>query len=119
MLKIPSDVVFGPEEIRVMRQALDKATQALAFAFAEGIDGETRSLLARSIISNASDGELRPSTLCALALRDMAPRAAVYVQTPAIHHADFRCVGRSGSAVEFVQLAPVQRHGLAREKLLG
>ena len=77
-----SDVVFGPQEIAAMRQALDKACRALNFAFSDGIDASTRLQLARSIISHASAGELRALTLCALALRDLAPKEACYVRSP-------------------------------------
>jgi hypothetical protein len=80
MLNGGSDVVFGPEEIGAMRQALGKACQALNFAFSDGIDTSTRLELARSILKHAAEGELRALNLCALALRDLAPKAASYVR---------------------------------------
>jgi hypothetical protein len=120
MLNGGSDIVFGPVEIGAMRQALDKASQALNFAFSEGIDASTRLQLARSIILHASAGELRASHLCALALRDLAPRAASYALPSSDERAGrSRPVVRSGLAQQTRALTRARsaRHSTAFERL--
>lgn len=69
---------FGPEDICVMRQALDRSWSALDFAHFED-DGDrlaTRERLARRIVEEAARGERSVPVLSGLALGALEPRRA-------------------------------------------
>lgn len=71
-------VVFDQADILVMKRALDGACLALSFAYVRhsGVDLETKELLARYIIGDASAGERDPSRLSEWALRRLPPKFA-------------------------------------------
>jgi hypothetical protein len=67
---------FSPEDFASMRTALDNACRALAFAFPDGVDVPTQSLLTRSIHQHARLGLRNPMLLSSHALRELPPMAA-------------------------------------------
>lgn len=73
--------VFDPSDIHVMRSALERALDALAFAYRESDEPDmvTREELARAILRYASRGEVDPQRLTARALHELAPRPAYWV----------------------------------------
>lgn len=73
-----AEVVFGPEEIGLMRAALEASWSALAFAhFESELDRRaTREKLARSILEEAASGERRVPLLSGRALGALEPRRA-------------------------------------------
>lgn len=70
--------VYGPEEIRLMRIALDKSWAALAFArWNDESDAHaTRERLACYILNETAHGERRLTLLTAHALGSLEPRCA-------------------------------------------
>lgn len=73
-----SSVVFGPDEIRVMRTALDRSWEALSFArWQDDMDKRrTRERLARAILHEAARGERSIGTLTDNALGSLEPRSS-------------------------------------------
>lgn len=73
----PADV-FGPEEIRIMRKALDKSWAALAFArWNDDLDARrTRESLALAILRETARGERNIGVLTDNALGSLEPRSA-------------------------------------------
>ena len=71
-------VVFGPEDIAVMRNAFEKSWAALAFAaWRDDVDMRiTRERIARSILHNVASGERRVGQLTDHALGSLEPRSA-------------------------------------------
>ena len=71
-------VIYGPEEIRLMRKALDASWSALAFAHFDNDSDKraTREELARRILKEAAQGERSVPVLSGRALGALEPRSA-------------------------------------------
>jgi hypothetical protein len=76
LIRIPT--VYGPDEIRLMRIALDKSWAALAFArWNDESDARaTRERLACYILNETAHGERRVAALTDNALGSLEPRCA-------------------------------------------
>ena len=69
-------MLFDPETIQLMRAALASAERSLHFAFPNGLDRQTREILARSIIAAAAEGQRNPMLLSATALGKLDAKSA-------------------------------------------
>ena len=79
MNKVMEGPIFFQEDLSAMRDALERACDALSFAYPNGTPTYIKERLAESIVDFAAEGERSPGSLCTLSLGRLQPAEGIHL----------------------------------------